>query len=529
MKPINPLNRHYAFENPGTVYDEEALTALELCARTADKTNECVDAFNKHLDECDNHHKQQDKTIAGAVDYMKNNIEKTAGDLFDQAVEEGVFDTLPRETYHNLTTGVFNVREYGAKGDGVTDDTEAIQDAIDASRNSGATVYLPAGIYNISDTLIIYSHTKLVGSGKRGTSETGYSGTQINYSGDDAVISTDGGASCFGAEVRNIRVNGTKGAWCGLRLEGASECYVQHFTVNGGCKVGVLCDNLTITHLDNLYLCNCNEGVHLENAHAVTVSNLNAWLCKTGIVLFGNTYNVTVRECWIENGYTAVDFLHDDSANSMHYGTMIENTSFTAGAEYDDARFIRACEMVVDDDQPYHLCVQGLVVRGCMVKINHTMMAVEITTPVYNTIATIADNTFLTNNSYSCAVFTYDKYNRLLLSNNVCADYSGNNFPIINSNSSYMSVNPKQGYVDVEMGKPIRLSNLTGTIESFGAGQLYYKDGFLRMTDGSSARIIPVQAEAVSGVSVNDITLPELAQLVNNLLSALRASGAIKA
>lgn len=43
---IDKLN-HYSLQNPASVYDEEALTALELAARTAGKTNECVEALNQ--------------------------------------------------------------------------------------------------------------------------------------------------------------------------------------------------------------------------------------------------------------------------------------------------------------------------------------------------------------------------------------------------------------------------------------------------------------------------------------------------
>jgi hypothetical protein len=45
-----------------------------------------------------------------------------------------------------------NVRNYGAKGDGKTKDTGAIQAAIDAAARSGGTVYLPPGKY-VSGTL----------------------------------------------------------------------------------------------------------------------------------------------------------------------------------------------------------------------------------------------------------------------------------------------------------------------------------------------------------------------------------------
>jgi polygalacturonase len=44
---------------------------------------------------------------------------------------------------------VVNVRDEGAKGDGKTDDTAAIQRAIDAVGGAGGTVYVPDGIYMV--------------------------------------------------------------------------------------------------------------------------------------------------------------------------------------------------------------------------------------------------------------------------------------------------------------------------------------------------------------------------------------------
>lgn len=43
---ITPLNHHYSFENPASIYDEEAMTALELAGRTTAKVNECVNEVN---------------------------------------------------------------------------------------------------------------------------------------------------------------------------------------------------------------------------------------------------------------------------------------------------------------------------------------------------------------------------------------------------------------------------------------------------------------------------------------------------
>ena len=55
--------------------------------------------------------------------------------------------------------------DYGATGDGSTDDTTAIAAAIDAAEASGGTVFFPAGTYRVTDGFYVRGKVNLIGEG----------------------------------------------------------------------------------------------------------------------------------------------------------------------------------------------------------------------------------------------------------------------------------------------------------------------------------------------------------------------------
>jgi hypothetical protein len=62
---------------------------------------------------------------------------------------------------------VFNVKAFGAVGDGATDDRAAIQAALNAAQAVGGTVYVPAGIYVVSGPLSITGRVRITGDNNR--------------------------------------------------------------------------------------------------------------------------------------------------------------------------------------------------------------------------------------------------------------------------------------------------------------------------------------------------------------------------
>ncbi|MAT14432.1 MAG: hypothetical protein CMJ46_04090 [Planctomyces sp.] len=77
----------------------------------------------------------------------------TVGNEFDDLVDQSV----------TIVAGNLNVKMFGAVGDGITDDTAALQAALDAAQ--GRELYIDPGTYLISDSLFVPSNTVITGAG----------------------------------------------------------------------------------------------------------------------------------------------------------------------------------------------------------------------------------------------------------------------------------------------------------------------------------------------------------------------------
>jgi hypothetical protein len=144
---------------------------------------------------------------------------------------------------------VYNVRSYGAKGDGTTDDTTALAAAITAV-GSGGTVYLPPGSYRLTGTgLTVPAGVRLVGAGMFITTIL-------------APLSTSNAITVTGANVAfaDLGINGryalqTNGGsesnQCGVYLNSGSHfCRFTNCYIRDTCGYGICnptgCDDLVV-------------------------------------------------------------------------------------------------------------------------------------------------------------------------------------------------------------------------------------------------------------------------------------------
>ena len=102
-----------------------------------------------------------------ATDSGERSLDTGSGwDAIDVAAPEGRFETMRTTESVTARTPVYDVRAWGAAGNGEEDDTDAIQRALDAAEEGGGgIVRFPPGEYYVTHTLLYGSNTVLTGPG----------------------------------------------------------------------------------------------------------------------------------------------------------------------------------------------------------------------------------------------------------------------------------------------------------------------------------------------------------------------------
>ena len=149
---------------------------------------------------------------------------------------------LTKVSYSMITGAPVNVKDFGAVGNGVTNDAAAFAAAIAAVASTGQAIYVPAGTYVIGSALTSTGHLNMFGDGDKSIldfSAATIGGSCITVSGALTQIQNISSASIYGLTVtfasapslaiddvfciydtdlwNTIRANYYKGEWCQVR------------------------------------------------------------------------------------------------------------------------------------------------------------------------------------------------------------------------------------------------------------------------------------------------------------------------
>jgi hypothetical protein len=217
--------------------------------------------------------------------------------------------SLTKATYSMIVGASNNVKDFGAVGDGVNDDTSAIQATIAASVISGSAVYIPAGTYKVSASLNATS-VFIFGEGRKSkiqataaqfdvmttSGQTVLQDFEINGGWNGATLGLTGnGITVTGYDVKlqNVRVQFVKQHL--IYCNNAGYMSIIACNCNAAGNSGLYIDssaglNSTTIHASHSSVfSDCNGyGVVINSGNLITLENI---ICENtfGIALFGNT------------------------------------------------------------------------------------------------------------------------------------------------------------------------------------------------------------------------------------------------
>ena len=265
----------------------------------------------------------------------------------------------PAGNDHTLGTRTYNVRDFGATGDGKTLDTAAVQAAIDAcNKDQGGTVLVPAGIFVIGTiemksnvTLHITAAGTLLGSADGAQY---HAADAIPLSGDSTL--SDGNVGLiFAVKADNVTIEGPgtidgRGAQFRSPTRGVPPPSGRGGNNRPYHLLFHQCKNLTVrdifltqsayhsvriirssyVKLDGIRIYNRvnhnNDGFHFISAQHVHLSNCTVECQDDACALFGSCKFVTVTNCAFSTRWSVFRFGGGEAENIVVSNCLIYDT-----------------------------------------------------------------------------------------------------------------------------------------------------------------------------------------------------------
>ena len=202
-------------------------------------------------------------------------------------------------------TSGLNVREFGAVGDGKTDDTEAFRKALAAAAPCHGTVFVPDGVY-LCSTIKLPTHTGLLGNASWGYREGTGSVIRLNDPKAACLIDLTG---AVGAAVQGLSLDGANlgdgvhgillGPFEGKKEEDSpfiDRCHISRFTGDGIRLAPIWC--FSVRHCEVIF--NKGHALYVQGWDGFILDNWFSGNQGAGYAAFGPNASITMTGNRIE-------------------------------------------------------------------------------------------------------------------------------------------------------------------------------------------------------------------------------------
>lgn len=350
---METIQKYNLPEHINHLYMNEASSSIGLTREVADKINELVDALNK-LNKDDLEWKQvQEGTIRKGVIFMKDNLINSINELFKLLYESGELDDIiTRATLEELallqktTAGITNVKSFGAIGDGIVDDSEALQNAIKYAEEETGYLYIPSGKYRYKGTLKISKSIRILGD--KGAIQ--YEGTYLLH--DDSADIPAIHVEYPGDYVYNVFMDN-------IAVKNNTHDFLTTLSTK---KTGILLSNVSESKFTNCAFYGFNIGIHMQGVTItdfekcwIYYNNYGIWTARTGLdgksktqnrfVNF-NHMNIYRNGVGVVLGGEQISFKHSHMENQEKAFMLYDNT-YSADCKFLD---VDTCNIVSQFD-----------------------------------------------------------------------------------------------------------------------------------------------------------------------------------
>lgn len=212
-----------------------------------------------------------------------------------------------------------SVKDFGAVGDGVADDTNAFSAAMLAAKG----VFVPAGTYITSNIAAQQNGQYLFGVGiaSRISFKAGSANYHFTSNGFTCALrdldwfgGNDGGKAAVAAPASDRS---------GIKLDYNIECSIEGVTVHGYDNTGIGPENPAssvagVFYANNVNIYSCWQGVSAQFAEYTRWTALSITSCRQGFFL--GSGNITLADSLIEYNYDNLYIEGDGDANNGHGG-----------------------------------------------------------------------------------------------------------------------------------------------------------------------------------------------------------------
>lgn len=233
---------------------------------------------------------------------------------------------------------MINIKALGAKGDGLTDDSSAIQNTVNRAYTNNDTVYIPSGTYFIANTIVLKDKIQIVGDGpfltkiKMGPNieigikckldtnvSKGISISNLEISGDKINKNIKQTALYlenyhYLCDVKNLRISNVNK---GIYITSSWYSQIKDISLMGIDEYGIeIYQKSSYQQVNALPLINIQQDGGNTAIYAHAADGVNGKGLYITNSVFENTYktaivlehvgNVTIRDCYFENNYKQI-------------------------------------------------------------------------------------------------------------------------------------------------------------------------------------------------------------------------------